>query len=151
MPFLTHRSQSTARYTLALGTLVLLLAGGCGKPAQPRGAIRGKVTLDGQLLEEGAILFVPISGTKGVVAGGPIQKGEYRLAGEEGPAVGINRVEIRAMPRKTGKMIPDPYKKDGSMIEQRVAGVPPRFNSSSTLKTEVKLGDNVADFEVFSK
>jgi len=42
-------------------------------------------------------------------------------------------------------MIPNPYKKDGSMIEQRVVGVPPRFNSASTLEAEAKLGDNVAD------
>jgi len=93
---------------LVLGALILLLASGCGKPAQPRGAISGKVTLDG-------------------------------------PAVGTNRIEIRAAPRTIGRMIPNPYKKDGSMIEQRVVGVPPRFNSASTLEAEAKLGDNVAD------
>ena len=87
---------------------------------------------------------------KGTVAGGEIVKGRYQLSGKAGPAVGWNRVEIRAM-RKTGKMVPMPFPARGKMVEEQVEAIPPRFNSASTLKVEVKPGDNTADFAVESK
>ena len=47
-------------------------------------------------------------------------------------------------------MIPKPFPSRGKMTEEQVEAVPPRFNSASTLKFEVKPGDNTADFEVSS-
>jgi hypothetical protein len=128
----------------------LALGAGCGRDAS-RGALGGQVTLDGRPLEDGSILLTPMEGTRGVVVGGPIERGRYRLAGDASPAVGWNRVEIRAM-RKTGHMVPKPFSPRGSTetIEQRVEAAPPRFNSASTLKVDVKPGENVADFAVSS-
>jgi hypothetical protein len=37
------------------------------------------------------------------------------------------------------------------MVERMVEAIPPRFNSASTLKTEIKSGQNQADFTVESK
>jgi len=135
--------------TLVCG-LLLLLAIGCGKSGSNRSAISGNVTLDGKPIEHGSILFTPIEGTKGTVAGGPIEGGQYRLANDKGPAIGQNRVEIHAM-RQTGKMVQKPLAPRGEMIEESVEAIPPRFNSASTLKTQIQPGENTANFDVVSK
>ena len=85
-------------------------------------------------------------------AGGPITNGTYGLSGLDGPAIGVNRVEVQAV-RKSGKMVQNPYapKGQGQLIEMETGAVAPRFNVSSTLKAEVKPGDNTANFEVQSE
>jgi hypothetical protein len=59
-------------------------------------------------------------------------------------------VEIRAL-KKTGKMVQKPFARQGDMMEEIGAAVAPRYNSDSTLKFEIKPGDNTADFAVESK
>ena len=140
------------RFRLFQGFLLisLVVASGCGKNGTNRGAISGEVKLDGRPLEQGSILFTPIEGTKGTVAGGEIANGRYQLSGKAGPTIGWNRIEIRGT-RKTGKMVPMPFPARGKMVEEQVEAIPPRFNSGSTLKVEVRPGDNTADFDVTSK
>ncbi len=48
-------------------------------------------------------------------------------------------------------MVPKPFSATGEMCEPMIEAVAPRFNDDSTLKYEVKPGDNTADFEVTSK
>jgi hypothetical protein len=138
------------RHYLAFGLAFLFLASGCGKDDTNRGAVSGQVTLDGKPLKQGSILFTPIEGTKGVVAGGQIQDGQYCLVGVTGPAIGTNRVEIQAM-RKNGKMIPKALGAPGEMVEGFEQAVAARFNSDSTLKITITPGENTANFDVTSK
>jgi hypothetical protein len=126
----------------------LLVTPGCSRQDANRAAIRGEVKLDGELLDKGAILFVPIDGAKGAVTGGPIENGQYRISGDVGAAVGWNRVEIRSS-RTTGKTIQ--YAPGTSPSVEVIQRVAPRFNANSTLKTEVKTEENTADFDVASK
>jgi hypothetical protein len=130
-------------------TVALLLVAGCGKEGATRGAVSGKVTLDGKPLADGSILFTPVKGTRGTATGGQILNGQYELAESAGPAVGKNRVEIRAT-RKTGKMVQKPFAPLGQTVEEAVEAVAPKFNSDSTLEVEIKSGDNTADFKVTS-
>lgn len=123
---------------------------GCGRTDPNRGAIEGAVTLDGKPLENGSIQFEPMEGTTRVVVGGPIERGQYRLSGKNGPTVGLNRVAIRAA-RKTGKTIPKPMAPPGETVEEWVESVAHKFNTDSTLTFDVKPGDNTADFAVESK
>jgi hypothetical protein len=123
---------------------------GCGGGKSDRGAISGTVRLDGKLLERGSILFTPIEGTRGAVAGGEILDGRYELPAMRGPAIGSNRVEIRAM-RKTGKMAPKAFGRPGEVVPEQAEAIPPQFNSKSKLKAKVDAGDNTADFDVFSR
>jgi hypothetical protein len=132
--------------------LGVLLVFGCTKDNMNRTAIGGQVKLDHQPLEEGTIRFMPMQGTKGSMAAGPIVKGQYRLSGKNGAAIGWNRVEIHAM-RKTGKKIQKPFPApQHEMTDETVPAIPPQYNTNSTLKFEVKPGDNKdVNFEVTSK
>jgi hypothetical protein len=146
----TPRRISSLGTRFAFALTILVLAGGCSKDHANRGAIQGEVKLDGRPIEEGSILFTPVDGTKGTVAGTQIEKGHYRIAGHNGPALGWNSVAISTL-RKTGRMVEKPMAPPGQMVEEYVEAVPTRFNSESTLKFEVKPGENTADFEVNSK
>jgi hypothetical protein len=129
--------------------MMFLLLAGCGGGGGKRGAIHGKVTLDGKPLTNGSILFTPIKGSRGTTAGGPIENGQYELPASVGPAIGWNRIEIRAS-RKTGNRVPKPFSPPGQMVEEVAEAVSPKFNSESTLEVEIKSGDNTADFQVTS-
>lgn len=138
---------------IVLGCCGILALAGCGEGpvGGPRAAVRGEVTLDGQPLEQGSIMFLPAAGTSGQVTGGPILAGRYSIPAEEGVAVGVNRVEITAM-KKSGKQVQDPFGPPGKTIEMEVPAVAARFNTASTLKLEVKVGDNAPPpFAVQSK
>jgi hypothetical protein len=134
---------------LILFSSMLPLLSGCGGVRADRGAVGGTVKLDGKPLQEGSVLFTPVEGTRGSAAGGKIVNGRYELSAKTGPAIGRNRVEIRAM-RKTGKMVPKAFGRPGEMVPEKVEAIPPRFNSKSELNVEIKSGDNTADFDVSS-
>jgi hypothetical protein len=137
------------RSTIALPLLLTTLVG-CGKSIANQGAVQGHVTLDAKPIEQGSILFTPIKETRGMVVGGQISNGEYRLPAAKGPAVGWNRVEIRSG-RKTGRTIPKGFGATGEMMEELAEAVAKRFNSESTLTVEINPGDNTADFRVTSQ
>lgn len=128
----------------------LSIPSGCRRTDASRGVVSGKVTLDGQPLATGSIAFVPTDGTIGVATGGEIREGAYRLAGNAAPVLGWNRVEIRGV-RKNGRTVQKPFAAEGEMIEESAEAIAPRYNTSSTLKTEIKPGNNKADFAVMSK
>lgn len=136
--------------TFLAGCLILVAFGvGCAKEPANRGSIQGEVKLDGKPLEQGSILFTPTDGAKGTVTGGEIKNGRYQRAAKDGPAIGKNLVQIRAV-RKTGKMVQKPMAKQGEMVEEYGEAVAPQFNTGSTLKIEVKAGENTANFDVTS-
>lgn len=136
---------------LCLPFAILLAAiSGCGGGNDNRAIVVGDITLDGKPLEQGAIKFTPLPGTSGAVTGTEIKDGHYQLKPETGAAIGPNRVEITAM-RKSGKLVASPLGPPGSTVELEVSAVAPRFNTSSTLKLDVKPGENRADFAVESQ
>jgi hypothetical protein len=124
---------------------------GCSKPAGPqRGAVEGKVTLDGTEVSEGSIAFYPVGNTKGPSAGGPVRGGRYSIRAEQGPVVGRNRVEIHAS-RKTGRKVQAPMSDPGVMTDEIAEAVPARYNTQSTQEIDVQPGSNVQDFAMASK
>lgn len=143
-------AECLVRLIVVLMAVVSLVTVGCRKAGPIRGSIHGEVKLDGQLLQQGSILFVPIDGTRGVVTGEQIVGGKYHLRRAVGPSIGRNRVEIRAV-RKGDALVPAPFAPEGEMIPETVEAVATRFNSESTLKVSVLPGDNIAHFEVHSK
>ena len=134
------------------------LAAGCGGPTDEwdRAAVEGRVTLDGEPLKSGTIMFFPVGGTRGPAAGGDIVDGAYAIDTEAGPVVGMNLVQIRSV-QKTGRMVAAPTAVEadgphveGRMVEEYAETVPPQYNTYSTLQREVRPEENQLTFELSS-
>lgn len=129
---------------------VILCCFGCDKgDGVRRAAVEGRVTLDGVEIKEGTIAFRRSDNTQ-VATSGSISAGRYSIPADRGPAVGSNRVEIRAM-KKTGRKVQAPMSNPGVMTDETVEAVPSRYNGNSTLVTDIKPGVNVFDCAVTSK
>jgi hypothetical protein len=138
------RIQSPTARALALA---LAVAPGCGPTSDDinRQPVSGAVTLDKKPLTQGSITFTPLA--DGPSAGGMIDQGRYSIARADGPAPGSYRVTIVAM-QPTGRKLPDPEGPPGSLAEELQNIVPPRYNTKSELKVEVKEGGNTFDFDL---
>ena len=126
---------------LVIPFLSTLSASGCSKPGRPGyHTVTGRVTFDGQPLENGFVQFVPV-GSKTSPESGRIAKGLYRLESKAG------KVTVHVLStRLTGKM--DPVM--NTAIEEMF--VPERYNSKSELKADVVADKaNAIDFELTSK
>jgi len=150
--------------------LVLLLGAlaGCGSGETLGVGVSGSVTYKGQPIKEGAISFIPMSGTNGPSGGANIDDGKYDIPRRAGLAPGKYRVEIRAF-EETGKetakstqqsqMFGRPISevtKDPRALEQmaklkaeRKNIVPGRYNDNSELTKELSNESQVTvDFEL---
>ncbi len=116
------------KFVLTLSLLAALTTIGCGKSGPVRSDVTGSVTLDGQPLEEGEVLFIPADGV-GPSDACPIIDGEFN--GEVTP--GSKRVEINAT-KDTGKAAPD-----GLPDYQNL--VPAQYNRESKLTAEIGESD----------
>lgn len=116
----------------------LLAATGCG--GAPRGAVTGNVTLDGQPVDGGTIIFTSPDPVHRAAGWTEIVAGQYSIPASRGPAVGPNRVEIR-WPRKTGGKA-----RYNPTADQMREAVPDRYNRDSELQADVKPGTNRFDF-----
>jgi hypothetical protein len=122
-------------------TGIVLMAAGCGADGPERGAIVGKVTVAGQPLASGRILFLPQAPNKGPTATASIVFGEYSLDESSGPVLGVNRVEVEATP-DLGFEIDD----EASFANRQGAlpknPIPPEYGSQSKNTVTVAAGDN---------
>jgi hypothetical protein len=125
-------------YRLGFATL-LLCAFGCGAGGPSKYRVTGTVTFDGQPVDGGEIIFVPVD--KGIAPdAGRIENGGYDLLVKAGK----KRVEIRASrPVLGGK--PNPM---GPVYEDYI---PAKYSAHSTLAADVKAeGANHFDYELKS-
>jgi hypothetical protein len=128
---------------VAVGVLLLCCVVGCTPKRQgpPLADVKGTVTLDGQPMADGEVMFV-VMGTHTAIL--PVTNGTF--AGKA--AVGTNRVEVYS------------YRMGGDVVEmggQKFGGekenvIPAQFNSMTTLGAQVDAGGaNDFKFEVTSK
>lgn len=125
---------------------------GCGSGAAegpPRADVRGVVTLDGQPLSKGVILFVPLEGTPGPKTSIAIADGKFSADKFTGPVVGKHRVKIQST--DDGGYARDDETAIDRLKESRtrridVVRVPAAFNSNSHL-TETVSEDGSNEFE----
>jgi len=135
------------RHLTFLATAVLTITG-CGGPSDglAHQAVSGEVTLDGQPLESGSIVFVPIE-SEGTPTGGEIIDGSYAIPAKDGPTPATHAVSIYAK-KPTGRKLPDPNNAD-EVIEEKYEIIPPKYNVKTDLKAEVKEGgENRFDFKL---
>jgi hypothetical protein len=139
------------KHVLVAMTLVILSAvlAGCG--SGEHAAVEGAVTLDGQPVDGGVIIFFPVADSQGqanrVPASTEIKNGRYAMDSSHGPAVGKCRVEIH-WNKKTGKQIPsgDPPNK----VDETVQVIPTIYNKRTILTPEIKAGANTFNYELKS-
>ena len=119
------------RRLCCLGLLVVL-AGGCDRGPRTY-AVSGHVTLDGEAIADGHILFIPEDRALRT-EGGPIRQGAYAFPARAGK----KRVEITATR-------PDPQARTG-LGPTYVDYIPERYNVRSTLVVEV-TPDGAKEFD----
>jgi hypothetical protein len=142
----TDKTRTTFRKKLILGSFaagLLLLSGLFLLHAVLKSGptVTGTVWLDGELLLNGSIRFVPVKGTTGSDAGAAIRQGKYQI--EKGLTVGKYKVEIQGMRKIQGKKMIDPV--EGGLIPAEVAIV---FAAPDPIIREVGPGHNPMDFEL---
>ena len=123
-------------------SLGLALLSGCGggeDNTPPLFAVRGTVTLDGQPLPTGEVLFVPVDG-HGRPDAGKIADGKYELRCTQG-AKTVSITSTKEVPAKQPGGIPD-----------YISVIPKQYNSATKLTADVKgSGENTVDFKLESK
>lgn len=149
--------SSVCRWAV-LGLAASVLLAGCASTsseAPDRAPVMGLVTLDGELLEQGVIRFIPTEGTSGPQTTAVIDRGMFTLPAEYGPVVGRHRVEIKSTDR--GGLAMDDEEalarlqaaKEKPKIE--IVRVPEVYNRNSTLVAEVpRTGTSDLNFELVS-
>jgi hypothetical protein len=130
--------------------LALTIAGatGCGGGPE-RLSVGGQVTLDGQPIPDGEIVFRPAAPTKGPTAAGSIENGAYLIPENRGPVAGSYAVSIEAM-RKTGRKIKADILGDAK-TDQYEQYLPARYNEQTTLSAEISDSRDDLDFDLTSK
>jgi hypothetical protein len=128
-----------------LAACLVLVAAGCEKKSSP--AAHGHVTLDGEPVAIGNIVFLPES-MKGPKAAAAIENGAYALSPQDKLLPGKYRVEI-SWRKPTGKKIPsaDP----GITIDETREAVPAKYNTESTLIAQIAAEDSEKNFTLTSK
>ena len=125
--------------------LAAVAADGCGRSRSP--SLHGKVTLDGEPVANGSIVFLP-STSDGPRAAAAIEGGNYTVPASAGLAAGTYRVEINWR-QPTGRKLPsaDP----GIEMDETKEAIPSKYNADSTLTAELTAGDVTKDFALTTK
>ena len=127
---------------MSVAAVLLLGVLGCGGGIETY-SVSGAVTMDGQPVEEGDIIFEASDGSIGSDAG-KIIDGKYSL--EVKP--GRKKVVIRSQRKVPGKSIEGAM---GEKLDETEEAIPARYNESTELTAEVgSSSDNTFDFPLRS-
>lgn len=140
-------ASSTFIVGICIGMASILI--GCGSaPTAGRQPLSGEVLLDGQPLDEGMIHFEPSIDSKlRLDTGAVITKGKYQLPAEHGLPPGKYIVSISSRTKDTRSADEAMKGAEPSTVKERIA---PKYNSETTLVSEIKSGPNKLDFKVES-
>ena len=148
----TDRPACPPQFVRAMIATTLLLAiAGCGQVDGDRAEtanVHGKVTYNGEPLDMGSLLFVPVAG--GTSAQGEIgSDGSYVMGTYEktdGAILGEHKVIITALRQPAGALPEDDLVGDAAPISL----IPDRYGDleKSGLRATVKKGDNEVNFEL---
>jgi hypothetical protein len=128
--------------------LPFTLAVGCSDPYAGRHAISGKVTLEGQPLEQGMIRFEPMDG-QGTTAGSAIMNGAYNVERKDGLKPGKYVVKITSGDGVTPTNSEEDATNPGGTNIVSADRIPPEYNERSTQQIEVtEGGNNTFDFAI---
>ena len=128
--------------------VALVLLSGCGDSGLDKVIVSGKVSYQGEPVQDGLLRFVPVEGTKGPASGAVIRDGAYTAKAIGGVPLGKLRVEIRAFrkpanaPRREGPDL-------AFRPEARKQYLPPKYNLQSELTVTLdSTGQQTRDFDL---
>ena len=113
-----------------------ILTGCGGRGGLEKVIVSGKVSYDGQPVDNGQIYFYPTEGTKGPVSGAPIKDGAYVAHAKDGVPVGKHLVKIEGYRTHDAS-------RDGDMLTGAASGgapvqyIPPKYNRSTELEVTI--------------
>jgi hypothetical protein len=99
-----------------------------------RQAISGTVTLNGEPIAAGAIMFEPAARRPGTLVGATIRQGLFTISSSEGPVPGTYRVRIYASSGKQARPARGQTERTPRPMIERL---PTRYNARSELSAEV--------------
>ena len=141
-------------YTLLFATVMGLLTIGCsGEPSDdlPREAVAGKVTMDGQALPKGNIVFSPM-GDGQSSATGQIENGEFAIPRERGLVPGDYKVSISHTDQPEGHVKIEVKKRGQKAPAGFKELIPAKYNAKTDLKATIpKGGKSDLEFPLQSK
>lgn len=134
---------SMSRFKSCCFLLVLALifsgCGGKGDGRPPLAMVKGVITLDGKPFKGAFVTFIPENGRPSV--GTSDAEGKYTLEYlQDVPGAAIGKHEVR--------IVTQSGMNEGDAVVERF---PAKYNTKSTLTTEVVSGDNSIDFNLDSK
>lgn len=132
-----HRASNSL--LVSMGKIFVLLATtvlwtGCGGDDIERVEISGKVTYQGQPVEEGYISLTPLG--QGIQSGAKIIQGDYQAVGRGAVPVGKYKVQISCLKEDKSQQEP------GFNIPTMVNLIPYKYNRASKLTLEVPAGES---------
>ncbi|QDV39147.1 carboxypeptidase-like regulatory domain-containing protein [Tautonia plasticadhaerens] len=144
-----RKSHRTGLGVLLAAAALGVTGPGCDGGGDPgRLAVSGRVTLDGQPLDDAAITLLPLA--DGPTVGGKIEEGEFRIAHADGPTPGPYLVEVHAI-RPTGRVVEHPDL-CGETMEETEDIIPERFNRGGAPRIEVAAeSENRIDIPITSR
>ena len=132
-----------------LGLLGMCVAAGCGASGPARSAVEGTVTVGGQPLPAGRVIFTPVGRNVGPAVTVRVNAGRYQTDKATGPVVGKNRVDVEA-DLDLGFALDDEEafaRRGAAPIPP--SPIPPEFNVTAQLNVEIKPGEvNTYDIPV---
>lgn len=124
------------RHSFIVFCLVALGSAGCGDQVIEKAEVEGNVTYNGNLVEAGAIRFIPKDGTLGPMAAGAISFGKYKVTAIGGVPIGNHKVEIEAWVER-----PDLRPANVPMAPMpREFYIPEKYNTQTELEATVVSG-----------
>lgn len=136
---------------LFVAALTVAVSLGCGESANKHGRIpfSGTVTLDGEPLPKGYLIFEPKAGQP-TQSGGMIENGTFNVPEKAGAAPGLYSVAIfSGSDPPPNNYSPGTPEYEAASMRAPGEQVPPKFNINTTLTAEVKSGEeNVFKFDL---
>lgn len=151
--FHSRRSRWSSRSIQKFGFIAVtcLAASGCGGNSS-RIAVEGEVTLGGEPISAGSIVFKPAFQEKGFQVGTKIVDGKYRFTRDDGPIPARYRVEIyedekNPFPLDDPQAFAEQMDKDPSKVLPNNR-VPETYNRQSTLTAEPSADQTQFNFHL---
>jgi hypothetical protein len=132
-----------------LGSLLFLGCLGCRDTSENRLAIHGEITINGQAMPDGYIVFDPLPGTAAVRSVAPVKNGIFELSRRDGLPAG--RYCVRIYDTSTDNFPwDDPEHFQQAVLKNTLPRdrIPAHYNNQSTLHVDIRENDQRVQLEL---